>query len=198
MTRQISDYLEAEERSYIVCAFKGENKFVPQSIGLQRGGLSTACYKGWHAKWKIQDGRLFVNELTIYVSRLPSICGISPKRGRCTSVYESLMLPCGFTGDLTVIPEEDDERARELYYCVPENDEIVPLFTLEFDFGRLKGIRNRSYFLEANAEEDEPGQLARKGRIFGHVPTPFDQLKYQHFLARELNSPPGNAEGLDS
>jgi len=181
MTMQASEFLEAEDRSYVVYGFDGENQFSPESIGIKIDGASTACYRGWFANWRLWDGRLFVNELTIYSRRVPPICGIRPEIGDFSSKYRGLMLSSGFTGELTVIPAEDQSRARVLYYCIPDKDEIVSQFVLTFTLGRLKSVKNTSYLLQAEVDEDEPGKNARAGRIFDDVPTPFDHLIYQHF-----------------
>ena len=89
------------------------------------------------------------------------------------------MLPIGFTGKVTVIPREDESRAEMLWFSIPQDDEIVPRFVLNFDLGRLKSVSNESYLLAADVDEEEPGQRAREGRIFGEVPTPFDELTYK-------------------
>ena len=91
------------------------------------------------------------------------------------------MLPIGFTGKVTLIPREDEFRARTLCFCIPQEDEIIPQFALNFDLGRLRSASNESYFFPAHADEEEPGQRAREGRIFAEVPTPFDDLIYKDF-----------------
>jgi hypothetical protein len=100
-------------------------------------------------------------------------------------VYHDLMLPIGFTGEMTVIPREDEFRARTLYFCIPQDDEIIPQFALNFDLGRLKSASNESSLLPAHVDEKEPGQRAPEGRIFAEVPTPFDDLIYKDFAQWE-------------
>ena len=80
-----------------------------------------------------------------------------------------LMLPIGFTGKVTVIPIEDESRAEMLWFSIPQDDEIVPRFVLNFDLGRLKSVSNESYLLAADVDEEERGQRVREGRIFGEV-----------------------------
>jgi hypothetical protein len=72
------------------------------------------------------------------------------------------MLPIGFAGKVTVIPREDESRAQMLHISIPQDDEIVPQFALNFDLGRLKSVSNESYFLAADVDEDESGQRARE------------------------------------
>jgi hypothetical protein len=76
---------------------------------------------------------------------------------------------------MTVIPKEDEFRARTLYFRIPQDDNHSSIY-LNFDLGRLKSVSNESYLLPAHVDEKEPGQRAREGRIFAEVPTPFDDL----------------------
>lgn len=178
MTKQIESYLKAEGQHYTVCRFTGENKFNHETLGIDVDCGSTDCYDGWHATWILQQGRLFIDSLTVLASRPPTICGINPIVGDFISTYESLLLPWGFSGELTLIPSTDEDRAWRLHFAIPDKDEIVPQFTLIFDLGRLRSTRNDSYLIEANMNEDAPGKRARAGRIFGEVPTPFDHLAF--------------------
>jgi hypothetical protein len=185
MTQQIREYLEAEDRSYVVDSFDGEKQFDPELLGLKIDGASTACRSGWHANWRLMQGRLYLRDLFVYTDRCPTICRVRPEIGDCRGVYHDIMLPMGFTGQVTVIPREDEFRARWLYVHIAPDDQIIPLFVLNFDLGRLKSVSNESYLVPANVDEDEPGQQMREGRIFGDVPTPFDELNYKDFTQWE-------------
>ena len=60
-----------------------------------------------------------------------------PQIGHGTGAYHDLMLPIGFSGKVTVIPRDDEFRARTLYFYNRQDDEIIPQFALNFDLGRL-------------------------------------------------------------
>ena len=179
MTRQIKEYLEAESVSYWICSPSTSKIFDPEIIGVERGGLSTACWKGWYSSWKLMGGRLYLDNLNTFGGELPPICGIEAHGDKFSLGYKRLMLPWGYTGEITVIPSDDQDRAWGLYYGIAENDEVVPQFVLHFEKGRLMSARNTSYLIRANEDEEEPGTRMNEGRIFGEVPTPFDELVYK-------------------
>jgi hypothetical protein len=146
----------------VVCSFDGEKHFGPELLGLRIGETSTACYRGWHANWRLMQGRLYLKDLFVYTNLCPTVCGVRPEIGHYQSAYHDLMLPIGFAGKVTVIPREDESRAQMLHISIPQDDEIVPQFALNFDLGRLKSVSNESYFLAADVDEDESGQRARE------------------------------------
>jgi hypothetical protein len=86
---------------------------------------------------------------------------------------------------LRSFPERMSLVRKSCVFSIPQDDEIVPQTALNFDLGRLTSISNESYFLAADIDEEEPGQRAREGRIFGEVPTSFDELTCKDFTQWE-------------
>lgn len=181
MTKQIEDYLEADNVSYRICSMRGEGELCLQSLGIASHGGSTACWRGWFATWCLLEGRLFVKRLTVMAEKAPPICNVYPENDHGYAIYSDLMLPVGYTGNIVVFPAADERRAELLHWGIPEKDEIVPQFQLDFSVGRLKSVANTSYLLPAGLDSNFPGEAASLGRIFSEVPTPFDSLLYQHF-----------------
>ena len=79
MTMQMSEYLEADGRNYFIGHLYGEKMFILEPLGLRCKIFSTACYRGWYARWRLVEGRLYINELTVLGDNLPPdlwhICG---------------------------------------------------------------------------------------------------------------------------
>ncbi|MCA9568574.1 MAG: hypothetical protein KC656_12060 [Myxococcales bacterium] len=67
MTAQIDDQvlLDDDEESWSLSAVDGGPLFDPSSVGLSPVMISTACWRGWYAHYRVRDERLTVDRLDV-------------------------------------------------------------------------------------------------------------------------------------
>jgi hypothetical protein len=113
MTAQIPDRLLIDGQEYAIAAIQGEEPFKPSALGLTTVAAGTACWRGYLCGYRVADGRLVLDRLSLRLGHLgdptrppppaPEINGVSPVvpedgRSLFNAVYENLGLELKFTG----------------------------------------------------------------------------------------------------
>lgn len=71
MTAQISDTIQYQGKDYELAGINGDGLFDPFEIGIKPVMLSTACYRGFYCRYKVQDAKLFLKDVTIQIEPPP-------------------------------------------------------------------------------------------------------------------------------
>ncbi len=112
MTTQVVDKITYRGQQYILIGISKHKLFNPNDYGFKLRSLSTACYRGWHAKYAIVDDTLFLEELVVtgVVDSFSVIHGIAPqvekkrvsKDGLGQGKYTFTQYKLDYAGDLDI------------------------------------------------------------------------------------------------
>lgn len=171
MTVQISDTVRYESKSRTIVAVDGVGLFNPRDHGVEPFAFSTACHRGYHCVYLVDDESLYLTEIHIGLSRSderatrlgrgPSLFGQVPRRyvvhghrqnlmtGESITSWESpthrvgaLREPVSFDGGLLVVAGLDQTMMSHVHYHpIYRNEEVHELV---FDRGRLLEARDLS------------------------------------------------------
>ena len=122
MTAQIDDTVFHNKIGYSIAGISGTGLFEPQTYGIEPVSWSTACWRGYHVQYEIDDDRLLLTKVALGLSEAaeasakkgegPILFGETPvhREKDCEWVY-TLREPVPFTGGLLLA----DEFIPELY-----------------------------------------------------------------------------------
>jgi hypothetical protein len=173
MTAQISDTVHYEGKSRTLVVVQGVGLFNPRDHGVEPFSFSTACHRGYHCAYRVDEESLYLTELHIGLSRLdqrraqlgrgPSLFGRVPKRyaihgrrqnlvtGEIVTSWESpdhridaLRELVSFSGALLVTAGHHDRHWH--YHAIYRSEEV---HALVFEHGRLIEARDLSMAAEA-------------------------------------------------
>jgi hypothetical protein len=170
MSHSAPEILTHREAQYVF--FSDSPLFVPATLGLRPTGFTTACWSGWHPTYEVNQGRLYLRDLTIQtaIENLPVICRVPPKQsyqGCC--YYERLFLPLGLTGEISLTAHYP---GRWGIAAVPDADRI-PSFRLTFDLGQLIAVQNETFIRKTDPALEWPECVIRIP-VAQDESTPFD------------------------
>lgn len=106
MTAQISDSVRYRGKKYSIAGRNGGDLFDPADHGLKPVGRCTACWRGFVSAYAVDDGRLLLDTLSIYLNEpAPPLFGVPPrpdqgKFRRFDAIYEGLAHRVPYTGGL--------------------------------------------------------------------------------------------------
>jgi hypothetical protein len=98
VTGQFADRVEWHGEAFQVTAVEGSGLFRVDGAT----PTSTACYRGYVATYRVDDGQLVLAELEADPSWEGTDLGVSPVTVRGVRVYRGLCVPVGFTGRLLI------------------------------------------------------------------------------------------------
>ncbi|MFC1743349.1 hypothetical protein ACFL35_05090 [Candidatus Riflebacteria bacterium] len=102
MTAQISDNFLFNGDEYELIGIKGGELVKPEEFKMEPEMISTACQRGYYAKYELANEGLFLRELTLHEKNgnyLP-IKGIEPDKEEYQATYNNLNLPISFSGKI--------------------------------------------------------------------------------------------------
>ena len=65
MTAQIPDIVTYRGQQYSVAGIQGAGLFKPEDHGLVAQAFSTACWRGFHCEYSVEDAALFLEQVSI-------------------------------------------------------------------------------------------------------------------------------------
>lgn len=145
MTGQIDDQCKYDGREFSVAGIEGRGLFNPAALGMSTVPLHTACWRGFYCLYQIEDGRLYLEELTLrtHEDRYVPIDGVLPapdEYGRY--IYRALRHPVDFSGKLLLAAGFIEELYVHMGFQGPSSYETVIELTLEQ--GLVTASRDRS------------------------------------------------------
>ncbi|MET7394071.1 hypothetical protein ABZS66_11300 [Dactylosporangium sp. NPDC005572] len=147
MTGQFADQVEWRGEPFGVTAVDGSGLF--EAAGAQP--TSTACYRGYIASYRVDDGRLVLAELETGPAYDGAHLGVPPVEGRRgVQVYRGLAVPVAFTGRLLIGGGYVDIGRLHMGFRPAYGFQRV--WELAFDAGRLTTAQERSAELAAVRE----------------------------------------------
>ena len=109
MTAQISDSVFFEGQEFQIIGIEGSALFSPVDFGMQPEMRCTACYRGFHVKYELADGSLYLKELYITEAngKAAPLGGVSPEYHSNSimpdeACYYGLKIPIPFTGKIRI------------------------------------------------------------------------------------------------
>lgn len=102
MTSQIPDRIVMDDNPLSIVAYSHWIPFNPKDCGMYTLPLSSACWRGHWCVYKIQDGSLYLDQLTIKTmnDKYPVLNGVSAEDYGYEAVYEKLGLPVSYSGKI--------------------------------------------------------------------------------------------------
>lgn len=114
MTRQISDIIKMNKKEHEIAAASDFNALLKiEDFGFEPAVMHTACYKGYYVDFKVENGVLLLDNLTIVDKNknYPDINGVSAKttrfaRGSLKDIlsfikeYSDINLQINYTGHI--------------------------------------------------------------------------------------------------
>ena len=146
VTGQFADQVEWQGEPYYVTAVDGTGLF--EAAGAQ--ATSTACYRGYVASYRIDDGNLVLVELETGQAYDGAHLGVSPVPDRGVHLYQALAVPVAFTGRLLIGAGYADIGRLNMGF--PPAYGFQRVWELIFDAGRLIIAHERSSDLAAVRE----------------------------------------------
>ena len=114
MTAQIPDIVTYRGQQYSVAGVQGRGLFKPEDHGLVAQALSTACWRGFHCAYSVEDEALFLDQVNIGLSE-EDFSGAAQVFGRAFESYtfEATRREKGSSVPVTVVAH--DKRVRGLH-----------------------------------------------------------------------------------
>lgn len=139
MVMQIPDKVSYKDQEFILAGLKGTGLFTPMDFGIspEMVDIATACYRGYFCRYECIDKELFLVELGIFTReniKLPFIQDVSAKSNNTHFSYESLRIPCSFSGGLILV-RDPIEIAGQSFPGPLDFKEIVEIL---FEKGKLQ------------------------------------------------------------
>jgi hypothetical protein len=109
MTAQVPDAVELEGRSYVLVGITGGPLFEPEAVGLVPMMMSTGCWRGYVATYRVVGDRLTLGELVVgkgstvdgqEVTAGAPLFGHAPEEASMGLAYRGLAVDVPFTGGL--------------------------------------------------------------------------------------------------
>lgn len=176
MTAQIHDSVVWRNQEHSLVGVEGAGLFDPAEHDLDVHPTTTANWRGWVARYVIQDDRLRLADLhdvglaLLGDEKLPKVNGVAPVReGRGPWSYPALNLPVPFSGRLLIARGFIQSLYRHMGFHPAWKYEES--WELELDDGRLTEARDVSSSMEqlrSKIEADpmlDPDSEARPGWI---------------------------------
>ena len=145
MTAQIPDTAIYDGSEWDIIGLRGSGLPVPQDFGMEPQAPHTACWRGFHARYKITESMLILDEMTVYglEEPAPDVNEVSPTPGCIgSSVYQQIGLSIPFTGRLRLARDFIDAMYVHMGFQMPSAYRRV--VDLSFDSGKLIGVNDRS------------------------------------------------------
>lgn len=146
MTMQVTDpFVWNDEEWFFLGAENVYSLFDPEQYGLYPQMASTACYKGFIMKFRIDNQQLMLDELQIYCgdNPYPPVNGVDalPPDSMGLRLYKNINLFLPYSGVIT-IAKNLNERFFGRAFIGPHAYKTV--FELTFENGQLKGQKETS------------------------------------------------------
>jgi hypothetical protein len=156
MTGQIEDVLQYNEAPYSIIALSN-SLFAPSVFGFDPVMMHTACYRGYHCWFIIDEGTLFLENLNVNDknNHYPAINGVSsvehpPYEIYCWC-YEGLKEPINFTGRVRL--GKDVIQALHVHMGVQSATSFKTVLEIEFLDGKVQSVMDRSKYFESKRGE---------------------------------------------
>jgi hypothetical protein len=156
MTGQIEDTLQYNEETYSIIAFSNP-LFDPSIYGFDPVSMHTACYRGYHCWFVIDEGTLILENLNIQDrnNQYPEINGVSsvehpPYEIYCWR-YEGLENAINFTGHVRL--GKDIIQDLYVHMGVQSATSFKSVFEIEFLDGKVRSVVDRSKYFESKRGE---------------------------------------------
>lgn len=183
MTAQITDRIEIDGITYSLVGIDGYKLFEPADHELKVVMLHTACWRGFHVLYRIDNGQLLISSVTVGLDDEdraaveagggPGLFGKLPNKQESGYLYEGLDAPVSFTGGLLVA----DKFIQQLYVHMGFHPawkyEIVKEIVLEK--GKVVEMSDRSQAM---------AQFRRRYENHPLSPDPTDQAIVESFISR--------------
>jgi hypothetical protein len=139
MTAQMTDQVQWQGESFSITAMDGEGLF--EAVGAEP--ISTACYRGYVAHYRIAEGQLVLAELETGSTYDGAYLGVPTEPLFRTMVtYRGLAVPVAFTGRLLIGASRAEIGYLHMGFRPAYGFERV--WELEFSEGRLTASHDRS------------------------------------------------------
>ena len=104
LTGQIPDIFKYNNEEYDIVGIDGPDLFDPNSEGFQPQMTSTACWRGFHLKFRADNEGLYLDEMSIKQEEAVEFKGRNPIQGerRFTHKYADMNYKLPFTGRLLI------------------------------------------------------------------------------------------------
>lgn len=151
MTGQIEDALQFEGETYSIIGLS-DSIFDPSILGFDPVTMHTACYRGYHCWFVINEGMLSLENLNVRDknNHYPEINGVSsvvhpPDEIYCWR-YEGLKEPINFTGQVRL----GKDFIQDLYVHMGVQSATSFKTVLEINIvnGEVRSVEDRSKFFE--------------------------------------------------
>ncbi len=144
MTAQIPDWVSFDGNEYVIVGLRGGDLISPEQFGLKPTGISSACWRGFHAGYEIVKAMLYLRELTISQidRRYPVIGGTEPEIDEYQAMYHGLNVLVPFTGKIRLAKD----FVPELYIHMgfPKPTAFKTVLDVSFLEGEVINVRDRS------------------------------------------------------
>ncbi len=150
MTTQIENSFRYEEIEYGIAGILEDELFYPGDFGLNPVQASTACYRGYYAKFTVTNSQLTLEHMEVRLigktddgyrdEEGPLINGVKPcfdADGIFNNTYSGLHLPLNYSGGLLLVRGPIGETAFRVW-------EFSTVLELVFDDGVMQNVFDRS------------------------------------------------------
>ena len=144
MTAQISDTFYFKRYTYDLIGIAGGDLASPEQFGMEPEMMSTACYRGFYASYRLTDEALYLTKLTLREKNnnyLP-IGEVKPKIDKYEATYTGLKELVRFTGKIRLAKDFIDDLYIHMGFQKPTAYKTVLDITLKS--GRVLDIVDRS------------------------------------------------------
>jgi hypothetical protein len=152
MTAQIPDTVEYGKDVYAIAGGRGEGLFSPADHGIEPAMISTACWRGFLCRYRIEEEELRLAGLEVGlpdgkpdgIGALPALFGRKAAwaEDRYCAVYEDLGVSVLFTGELLLARDFIEELYVHMgFHPAYKYREVLKV---RHDKGRLMEIRDLS------------------------------------------------------
>ena len=139
MTGQIPDTVIYKGEEYDLFGAIGSGMPSPLDFGLVPGPMHTACWRGFYVTYKVDNNRLYLDEMTIRTSdgKYPEINGVPAIQEDYNMVYHNINLELPFSGKMQIGKDFIQEKYVHMGFQPPSSYRTV--LVLNFDNGILTG-----------------------------------------------------------
>lgn len=128
MTAQIPEKIRYLDTDYEIAAIENKWPFNPADYGFEPVMMHTACYRGFHSLYLIEEDRLVLHRLTINLeTEAQKWQGVEPEEEGFV-VYKDVGLPITYTGGVIIgdgmLREFYDHMGYQYPYCYEEVKEL--------------------------------------------------------------------------
>jgi hypothetical protein len=159
MTMQITDQVLLDRVTYHAIGGRGGPLATPEFFDMKSEMLNTACYRGYHAVYAVEQQDLTLREFTLREEsgNYRPIAGVAalglPQRG----IYRDLKVAIPFTGMLRLARG----FIRDLDHLRPSPLAFLEVLDLTFEKGRVLASRERTAEVAELRRQRQAGETSR-------------------------------------